>query len=88
MADVTIYTKPHCPYCIRAKQLLDSKAVTYHEIEASSDPDLRAQMVERAQGRNTFPQIFINDVPVGGCDELYALEKAGKLDSLLQEKPS
>lgn len=85
MVDVTIYTKPGCPYCTRAKKLFDDKGVDYKEIVAASDPALRAEMVEQAGGRNTFPQIFINTRHVGGCDDLYALEEAGKLDNLLEE---
>ncbi|RCK99967.1 MAG: glutaredoxin 3 [Candidatus Tokpelaia sp. JSC189] len=86
MIDATIYTKPGCPYCTRAKKLLNSKGVHYKEIVAAEDPTLRAEMVERANKHNTFPQIFINTVHIGGCDDLYALEKAGKLDSLLEAK--
>lgn len=85
MVDVTIYTKANCPYCARARELLDSKGVRYTEIDAGSEPAMRVCMAEKAHGRNTFPQIFINAWHVGGCDDLYALEAAGKLDSLLQE---
>lgn len=82
MTSITIYTKPGCPYCARALALLDQKGVAVTNIVASLDPDLRAEMVARS-GRNTFPQIFIGDTHVGGCDDLYALDDAGKLDALL-----
>lgn len=85
MVDVTIYTKPGCPYCTRAKKLLGDKGIDYKEIVAANDPTLWAEMVKRAGGRNTFPQIFINTLHVGGCDDLYTLEEAGKLDNLLEE---
>ncbi|MDY6799540.1 MAG: glutaredoxin 3 [Pseudomonadota bacterium] len=82
MADVTIYTTRFCPYCVRAKRLLDSKQVSYHEIPVDSDNEQRQIMMERSQG-HTVPQIFINEEHVGGCDELYALEAAGQLDQRL-----
>jgi len=82
---VDIYTIPYCPFCLDAKDLLSSKGVVFHEIDASRDRQIRGQMIERAGGRSTFPQIFIGDTHVGGCDELYALEEAGKLDGLLAE---
>lgn len=81
MATVTIYTTPYCPYCHRAKHLLDSKNVEYQEIDVS-DRSLRATMTELTGG-TTVPQIIINDQATGGCDELYALERAGELDKLL-----
>jgi len=83
MAQVEIYTTMMCPYCYRAKALLDQKGVTYKEIDVGMDPDLRAQMMERAGGRRTVPQIFIGDTHVGGSDELALLEAQGKLDDLL-----
>ncbi|SHF22125.1 glutaredoxin 3 [Microbulbifer donghaiensis] len=82
MQDVVIYTTRFCPYCIRAKQLLDSKGVKYREIAVDSDPNLRAQMAARA-GRRSVPQIWIGDRHVGGCDELMALERSRQLDGLL-----
>jgi len=82
MATVKIYTTAICPYCVRAKQLLDNKNVSYQEIRVDTDSALREEMVLRS-GRRTVPQIFINDKPVGGCDDLYALERAGQLDALL-----
>lgn len=83
MAKVEIYTTEYCPYCIRAKGLLRSKGASFDEIDVDGDPELRQQMVERAGGRHTVPEIFINGRIIGGCDELYALERAGKLDALL-----
>lgn len=82
MADVIVYTTTVCPYCVRAKQLLDRKGVAYREINVSNDTETRLALVART-GQRTVPQIFINDQPVGGCDDLYALERAGKLDPLL-----
>lgn len=83
MADVLIYTSRWCPYCIRAKQLLDAKGVHYQELSIDGQPALRAQMAERA-GRTSVPQIWIGSTHVGGCDDLHALERAGRLDALLQ----
>ena len=83
MADVTIYTTMLCPYCFRAKALLESKGVPYEEIDVGMDTDKRAEMEERANGGYTVPQIFIGGEHIGGSDELAALEAAGKLDSLL-----
>jgi glutaredoxin 3 len=82
-SDVTIYTTALCPYCHAAKQLLGKKGVAYHEIDVRFDPAERRRMTERAGGRYTVPQIFIGNTHVGGCDDLYALEQAGKLDGLL-----
>ena len=83
MAAIEIYTIRYCPYCQEAKELLSRKGVAFHEIDASGNRDVRKQMIERANGRSTFPQIFIGATYVGGCDDLYALEEAGKLDPLL-----
>lgn len=83
MASVTIYTRQFCGYCARAKSLLESKGVAYVEHDATDKPELRQEMISRANGRMTFPQIFVGDVHVGGCDDLYALDRAGKLDPLL-----
>jgi glutaredoxin 3 len=85
MATITIYTKSTCPYCSKAKALLDSKDQNYEEIDILRTPDKRADMIARANGRTTVPQIFINGEHVGGCDDLHALEAAGKLDSLLEQ---
>jgi glutaredoxin 3 len=84
MAQVTIYTKPYCPYCVRALDLLDQKGVDFTEIEAAFDPEKRQEMMRRS-GRTTFPQIFVGDRHIGGCDDMMALERAGKLDALLAE---
>lgn len=83
MPDVTIYTRQFCGFCVRAKQLLDQKGLPYEEKDASSSAQLRQEMRDRAPGAMTFPQIFIGDTHVGGCDDLFALERAGKLDALL-----
>lgn len=83
MAEVVLYTKPGCPYCIRALALLDSKGVEYENIVASNDPEKKAEMVQRSNGRATFPQIFIDDRHIGGSDDLHALDRDGKLDALL-----
>jgi glutaredoxin 3 len=82
MAAVTIYTKVYCPYCERALALLESKGAAITNIEAASRPEIRAEMNARS-GRNTFPQIFIGDRHVGGCDDLMALNETGALDPLL-----
>ncbi len=82
MPQIDIYTKPYCPYCDRAKALFEKKGVEFKEIVASHDPSLRAEMNERS-GRYTYPQIFINDTHVGGCDDLMALNARGGLDPLL-----
>lgn len=82
MAKVTIYTSAYCGYCSRAKRLLDSKAVAYDEISVDQDPAVRKKMVEITQ-RTSVPQIFIDQHHVGGCDELYLLERQSKLDGLL-----
>ncbi len=83
MVPVTIYTREYCGYCSRAKALLTAKGVAFEEKDASYSPDLRQEMIARANGRSTFPQIFIGATHVGGCDDLHALERAGKLDALL-----
>ncbi|WP_343080372.1 glutaredoxin 3 [Ostreiculturibacter nitratireducens] len=83
MTNVEIYTTPWCPYCVAAKRLLDRKGVAYEETDVSGDADTRVKMMERANGRYTVPQIFINGQHVGGCDDLHALEREGKLDPLL-----
>lgn len=82
MPNIEIYTKPYCPYCERAKALLDSKGAEYKEIVASNDPALRKEMNERS-GRATYPQIFIDGLHVGGCDDLVSLDSRGGLDPLL-----
>ncbi|MBW3558427.1 MAG: glutaredoxin 3 [Proteobacteria bacterium] len=82
-ADVTLYTKPGCPYCARALGLLRDKGVEFEEIVASNDPEKKAEMVARAGGKATFPQVFIGGRHIGGSDDLLALESRGELDGLL-----
>ena len=82
MMAVVIYTSRFCPYCIRAKQLLDSKGVVYEEIGVDGQPDARAEMTARA-GRTSVPQIWVGEQHIGGCDDLHALERSGELDGLL-----
>lgn len=82
MNNVIIYCSNWCPYCTRAKQLLEKKGVVYEEISVDGKPDVRAAMAEKA-GRTSVPQIWIGEQHVGGCDDLFALERAGKLDALL-----
>lgn len=82
MAKVEIYTTLVCPYCVQAKRLFDSKGVDYEEIRIDLDPAKRLFMMEKS-GRRTVPQIFIDEASIGGCDDLYALERAGRLDPLL-----
>jgi glutaredoxin 3 len=83
MKPVDIYTTLTCPYCAAAKRLLSRKGVTFREIDVSHDPKGRQAMTDRAGGRRTVPQIFIGAVHVGGCDDLHALDEAGRLDPLL-----
>ena len=83
MQPVDIYTSPLCGFCHAAKRLLSQKGVTFSEIDVGRDPSKRAEMTTRAPGSRTVPQIFIGDTHVGGCDDLYALERDGKLDTLL-----
>jgi glutaredoxin 3 len=84
MKKVTIYTTRTCPYCVKAKQLLNEKGVTYEELRTDESAELAAEAMEKSGGIRTVPQIFIDGHHVGGCDELYALEKEGKLDPLLK----
>ena len=83
MAKVDVYTTTYCPYCVRAKQLLDTKDVDYTEIDVTGDDAARINLVEKSGGRRTVPQIFINDQPIGGYDDMRALEETGQLDQLL-----
>lgn len=83
MQPVEIYTTPLCGFCHAAKRLLSQKGVSFTEIDVSGRPELRQQMMARAHGRHTVPQIFVGETHVGGCDDLYALDRAGKLDPLL-----
>lgn len=87
-AYVEIYTWQTCPYCIRAKMLLKWKGVNFTEYKIDGDGAARVKMAERANGRRTVPQIFINNQHVGGCDDLYALDRQGKLDPLLLREPA
>lgn len=80
---IEIFTKPGCPYCLRAVALLQEKGVSFTEINVGDDPVKRAVLTEKANGSRTVPQIFIDDQHMGGCDDLYALDRAGKLDPLL-----
>jgi glutaredoxin 3 len=86
VAKVEVYTTPYCPYCVRAKSLLESKGVAFEEIDVSGDAALREKMIERAGGRRTVPEIFINGRIIGGYDELRALDARGRLDPLLSER--
>ncbi|MDR3437968.1 glutaredoxin 3 [Telmatospirillum sp.] len=83
MARVEIYTTTICPYCVRAKALLKKKGVAFEEINVEADDSVRQTMMTRAGGRQSVPQIFIDDRHIGGCDDLYALDRQGGLDSLL-----
>lgn len=83
MQPVEIYTSPLCGFCHAAKRLLTQKGVAFDEIDVFREPDRKPEMIERANGGRTVPQIFIGDTHVGGCDDLYELERAGKLDLLL-----
>lgn len=82
-APIEIYTTPICGFCMRAKHLLESKGADFTEIDLFEEPGRRSEMMDRAGGRHTVPQIFIGESHVGGCDDLFALESAGKLDPML-----
>jgi glutaredoxin 3 len=83
MSEVTVYTKGWCPYCQDAKALLKRKGVEFTEVEIDRHPERRAEMLARSGGRRTVPQIFVGEMHVGGCDDLYALDEEGALDPLL-----
>lgn len=85
MAEIIIYSSNYCPFCIRAKQLLDSKGLSYREIGVDGQPGVRAEMTRLAGGRTSVPQIWINGTHVGGCDDLMTLVRSGKLDTLLAD---
>lgn len=85
MSKVEVYSKGYCPFCTHAKALLQQKGVAFEEYEIDVRPELRNEMITRANGRSTVPQIFINDFHVGGCDDLMALERQNKLDELLEQ---
>lgn len=82
MSEIVIYSTKICPYCVRAKMLLDSKGAIYREVDVTDEAE-RAKMMEKAGGKRSVPQIFIGDRHIGGCDDLYALDSKGKLDKLL-----
>lgn len=82
-AKVEIYTWSTCPFCLRAKNLLNKKGVNFTEYSIDGDEDARAKMAQRANGRRSLPQIFINDNHIGGCDDIHALDRQGKLDEML-----
>lgn len=84
MAQIEVYSSIFCPYCFRAKDLLQKKGVAFTEIDVLAEPKKREEMMRRAGGRHTVPQIFIDGKHIGGCDELYALDRRGQLDPLLQ----
>jgi glutaredoxin 3 len=86
MAEVVIYSTRSCPYCVRAKDLFKQKNVTFTEIDVSDDDEMRIAMMQKAGGRRTVPQIFIDDTHIGGYDDLYALDSQGKLDPMLVVK--
>ncbi len=79
---VVIYTTNYCPYCVKAKTLLDKRNIPYQEVDVTQDPFMREELVRRTGGRKTVPQIFINGLSIGGCDDLYALEAQGGLQGL------
>jgi glutaredoxin 3 len=85
MSKVEIYTTQYCPFCIKAKQLLSSKGVDFTEYPVDGDQEAREKMTKRAGGSRTVPQIFIDDAHIGGCDDLHALDRDGKLDGLLKD---
>jgi glutaredoxin 3 len=84
MPSITIYTKSWCPYCNAAKDLLKQKGAAFTEVDIEAKPEKRQDMIQRANGRSTVPQIFIGERHVGGCDDLYALDDKGQLEALLQ----
>ncbi len=83
MAHVTIYTRPFCPYCSAAVSLLEHKGADFTEVVANADPEKRKEMLQRSNGRSTYPQIFVGDRHIGGCDDMMALDRRGQLDPLL-----
>jgi glutaredoxin 3 len=85
MATVIMYSTAYCPFCVRARDLLDSKNITYQDIRIDEQPSKREEMIAKSK-RRTVPQIFINNQPIGGCDDLYALEHQGQLDNLLSNE--
>jgi glutaredoxin 3 len=84
MSSIVVYSKAYCPFCVRAKALLDSKGVNYKEFDIGLQPELRDEMIAKANGGYTVPQIFIGEQHIGGCDDLMALERQSKLDDMLK----
>ena len=84
MADVTIYTRQLCGYCTAAKNLLSRKGAKVKEFDATFEPELRKEMIQKSEGATTFPQIFVGDIHIGGCDDLMAMDRSGNLDALLK----
>lgn len=84
MADVILYTKPWCPYCDSAKALLKAKGIAWTEIDVAKEPHRRQEMIEKANGRRTVPQVFVDGQGLGGYDDIFALDRQGKLDPILQ----
>ena len=84
MAEVVIYTKNFCPYCRDAKELLQKKGLSFTEYDLMNEPQRRNEMIAKAGGRTTVPQVFINGQHLGGCDDIYALERQGKLDAIIK----
>ena len=82
-AKIEVYSGDYCPYCVRAKSLLKQRSLEFIEYNVQQEPDKRAEMMKRSNGGRSIPQIFINDKHVGGCDDLYALDKKGKLEEWL-----
>lgn len=84
MNNVVIYTKAYCPYCVRAKALLNHKNIEFTEFDIGQQPELRNEMIDKANGSYTVPQIFVGEQHIGGCDDMMSLEAQGKLDTLLK----
>lgn len=84
MSDITMYSRTYCGFCIRARMLLKQRGLAVDEINLDEEPERRPEMIERAGGRSTVPQIFINGNAIGGCDDLFALDASGELDRMLQ----
>ncbi|WP_136805722.1 glutaredoxin 3 [Desulfosediminicola flagellatus] len=85
MKNITIYSTTRCPYCIKAKALFDRKNLSYEEIDVTGDDEARSELIKKANGLRTVPQIFIGDKHVGGCDDIYLLDSKGELDKLIEE---
>ncbi len=83
MKQITIYSRPTCPFCIQAKNLLQAKNVSYQDIDIEQNAEKREEMIKKANGKSSVPQIFVDDKLIGGCDDLYALEDKGELDAII-----